>query len=129
MSSPCCPNPVPVVHRQRSPKSQGFFKDDGCEVAPACLGWPLSGCKYDDPDWYRFWRKHGRFPAIGEATHRERLTTEQAARLFRVGTRTVQRAILFRRKAARLLTPDDLDVFIMLAEAGDHSDADLRQVA
>ena len=81
------------------------------------------------PDWYRFWRKHGRFLAIGEATHRERLTTEQAARLFRVGTRTVQRAILFRRKAARLLTPDDLDVFIMLAEAGDHSDADLRQVA
>ena len=57
------------------------------------------------PDWYRFWRKHARFLAIGEATHRERLTTEQAARLFRVGIRTVQRAILFRRQAARLLTP------------------------
>ena len=129
MSIPSYSNSVPVVHRQRSPKNQGFFKDDGCEVAPACLGCPLSKCKYDDPDWYRFWRKRGRFLAVGEAIDQERLSEEEAAHRFRVGMRTVQRALLYRRKAARLLTPDDLDVFIMLSEADAHARAGLRQVA
>ena len=129
MSSPYYPNPVPVVHRQRSPKGQGFSRTTVAKLRRPAWAARSVGANATIPDWYRFWRKHGRFLAIGEATHRERPTTEQAARLFRVGTRTVQRAILFRRKAARLLTPDDLDVFIMLAEAGDHSDADLRQVA
>ena len=123
------PNPVPVVHRQRSPRSQGFFKDAGCEVAPACLNCPLSRCEYDDRDWYRFWRKRARCLAIGEAIEREKLTNEEAAQRFRVCIRTVQWALLYRRKAARLLTPDDLDVFILLAEADAYARAGLREVA
>ena len=55
--------------------------------------------------------------AIGEAIEREKLTNEEAAQRFRMCIRTVQRALLYRRKAVRLLTPDDLDVFILLAEA------------
>ena len=123
------PNPVPVVHRQRSPRSQGFFKDDGCELAPACLACPLSRCQFDDWDWYRFWRRRARFLAIGEAIEREKLTTEDAAHRFRVGIRAIQRALRFCRKAAHLLTADDVDVFILLAEADAHARAGLREVA
>ena len=123
------PNPVPVVHRQRSPKSQGFFKDDGCEVAPSCLACPLSRCKDDDREWYVRWRKRGKLLLVGQVMERESLTTQEAAQRFRVCIRTVQRALLYRRKAALLLTPDDLDVFILLAEAAAHARTELREVA
>lgn len=30
------------------------YRDEGCEVAPACLRCPLDHCKYDDPQaWQR----------------------------------------------------------------------------
>ena len=123
------PNPVPVVHRQRSPKNQEFFKDDGCEVAPACLNCPLSRCKDDDREWYLRWRKRGKLLLVGQVMERESLTTQEAAQRFRVCIRTVQRALQYRRNADRLLTPDDLDVFILLAEADAHARAELRDVA
>ena len=123
------PNPVPVVHRQRSPRSQGFFKDDGCEVAPACLDCPLSQCKLDDPDWYRYWRLRTKQLLMGQEIERDGLTIEEAAVRFRITDRQVFRIKRWCRLAAKRLTTGDLDVFIRLAEGGAHADAGLREVA
>ena len=41
--------------------------DAGCEVSATGLGCPLSRCRFDDPAWYRSWRKRARYLLIGEA--------------------------------------------------------------
>lgn len=112
------PNSVPLVHRQRSPRSQGFFKDDGCEVSDACLDCPLSRCKHDDRDWYRFWRLRTKQLAMGQAIEREGLTVKSAASRFGVTTRTIQRVRRTCRLARRILTPGDIATFTRLADAG-----------
>ena len=119
--------PAGVVHTRQ--RGGGYIHDTGCEVSSTCLGRPLSQCKDDDREWYRFWRKRGKLLLIGQVMERESLTTQEAARRFRVCIRTVQRAVQYRRKADRLLTLDDLDVFILLAEADAHARAELREVA
>jgi hypothetical protein len=119
--------PAGVVHTRQ--RGGGYIQDTGCEVSPTCLGCPLSQCKDDDREWYRRWRKRGKLLLLGQVMERESLTTQDAARRFRVCIRTVQRALQYRRKAARLLTPDDLDVFILLAEAAAHARTELREVA
>ena len=123
------PNPVPVVHRQRSPRSQGFFKDDGCEVAPTCLGCPLSQCKDDDREWYVRWLKRGKLLLVGQVMERESLTTQEAARRFRIAVRTAQRARRYAQVASGTLTAEDVEVFILLAEADAPARAGLREVA
>ena len=119
--------PAGVVHTRQ--RGGGYIQDTGCEVSDACLNCPLSQCKDDDRDWYLRWRKRGKLLLVGRVIERESLTTQEAARRFRVCIRTVQRALLYRRKAARLLTPDDLDVFILLAEAAARARTELREVA
>ena len=119
--------PAGVVHTRQ--RGGGYIQDTGCEVSPTCLGCPLSQCKDDDREWYRRWRKRGKLLLLGQVMERESLTTQDAARRSRVCIRTVQRALQYRRKAARLLTPDDLDVFILLAEAAAHARTELREVA
>lgn len=123
------PNPVPVVHRQRSPRSQGFSQDDGCEVSDACLDCPLSRCKHDDLDWYRYWRKHIKHMRVGQEIERDGLTTEEAAERFRITDRQVFRIKRWYRRAAKRLTPADVDVFMRLAEGCAHDGAALREVA
>ncbi len=98
--------PAGVVHTRQ--RGGGYIQDTGCEVSPTCLNCPLSQCKDDDREWYRRWRKRGKLLLVGQVVERESLTTQEAARRFRVCIRTVQRALRYRRKAARLLTPDDL---------------------
>ena len=129
MPTACYPNADPVVHRQRSPRSQGFSQDDGCEVSDACLDCPLSRCKHDDLDWYRFWRKRVKQLLIGQEIERDGLTIEEAAVRFRITDRQVFRIKRWCRLASKLLTPDDLEVFMRLAEGGAHDGAELRQVA
>ena len=119
--------PAGVVHNRQ--RRGGYIQDTGCEVSAACLECSLSQCKDDDPEWYRRWRKRGNLLLVGQVMERESLTTKETARRFRVCIRTVQRALLYRRKAARLLTPGDLDVFILLAEAAADARAGLREVA
>ena len=129
MPSASYPNSVPLVHRQRSPRSQGFFKDDGCEVAPACLDCPLSQCKLDDLDWYRYWRLRTKHLLMGQEIERDGLTIGEAAARFRITDRQVFRIKRCCRLAAKRLRPDDLEVFMRLAEADGHSCAGLRGVA
>ena len=123
------PNAGPVVHRQRSPKSHGFLKDDGCEVSDGCLDCPLSRCKHDDLDWYRFWRKRVKHLLIGQEIERDGLTIEEAAERFRITDRHVFRIKRWCRRAARRVMPDDLEVFMRLAESGAHDGAALTEVA
>ena len=44
-----------------------IVSDGGLEVSATCLGCPLSRCRFDDPAWYRSWRKRARYLLIGEA--------------------------------------------------------------
>ena len=119
-------NGVPVVHSERG--TSGIIVDLGCEVSRGCLTCPLSQCKLDDPDLYRFWRMRAKNLLLGQTIDRERLTNAEAGRRFRVTTRTVQRAKQRLRLAEMTLLPDDIAVFIRLAES-DASSLALSEVA
>ena len=107
--------PVPVVQRRVSPKS-ACLPDTGCEVSPTCLDCPLSQCKLDDPDWYRYWLLRTKHLAISQAIERDGLTVESAASRFGVTTRTIRRARRTCRLAKRLLTSGDIATFTRLAD-------------
>ena len=98
-------------------------------MSDACLNCPLSQCKDDDRDWYLRWRKRGKLLLVGQVMERESLTTQEAARRFRIAVRTSQRARRYAQVASGTLTADDVDVFILLAEADAHTRAGLREVA
>ena len=105
-----------AVHtRKRTP---GHIQDTGCEVAPACLRCPLSQCKLDDLEWYRYWRLRAKHLAMGQALEREGLSEEEVAHRFRVGIRTIRRARRTCRLAKRILTTSDIATFTRLADAG-----------
>lgn len=40
--------PLPLRRRDSLPENHDYV-DDGCEVAPSCLGCPLAVCRYDMP--------------------------------------------------------------------------------
>ena len=122
--------PLGVVHNRQSRELRICrVPDDGCEVSDACLDCPLSRCKHDDLDWYRFWRKRVEHLLIGQEIEHDGLTTEEAAARFRITDRQVFRIKRWRRLAAKRLTPDDLEVFMRLAEGCAHTGAELREVA
>ena len=119
--------PAVVVHTRQ--RRGGYIQDTGCEVSPTCLGCPLSQCKDDDREWYRRWRKRGKLLLVGQVMERENLTTQEAARRFRISVRTVQRARRCAQVASGTLTAEDVEVFILLAEADAHARTELREVA
>ncbi len=52
------------MSQQKSKPKRGFYKDRGCNKAPACLSCPLPVCKFDVPDkfdkgWNRKASNHG----------------------------------------------------------------------
>ena len=77
--------PPPAVQRRRTAVIQ--VPDDGCEVATSCFDCPLSRCKHDDHDWYRFWRRHIKHLRMGQEIERDGLTLEEAAVRFRITDR------------------------------------------
>ena len=119
--------PAGVVHTRQ--RRGGYIHDTGCEVSPTCLGCPLSQCKDDDREWYVRWRKRGKLLLVGQVMERESLTTQEAARRFRIAVRTAQRARRYAQAATGMLTADDVDVFMLLAEADAHARAGMREVA
>ena len=108
---------VPFVQRRVS-LNFGISPDTGCEVATACLDCPLSQCKLDDPEWYRYWRLRAKHLAMGQALEREGLSEEEVGDRFRAGIRTIRRARRTCRLAIRILTPGDIATFTRLADAG-----------
>ena len=119
--------PTPAVQHRRTAVIQ--VPDGGCEVAASCFDCPLSRCKHDDHDWYRFWSKRVKHLLMGQEIERDGLTVEEAAARYRITDRQVFRMKRWCRRAAKRLTPGDLEVFMRLAESGAHDGAALREVA
>ena len=118
-----------VYNRQSRQRPICQVSDEGCEVAPSCFDCPLSRCKHDDPDWYRFWRQRVNHLLIGLEIERDQLTNEEAAKRFGLADRQVFRIKRWCRRATQRLTPADLEVFTRLAEGCAHDGAALREVA
>ena len=122
--------PITAVHNRLSRERPICrVSDEGCEVAQSCFDCPLSRCKHDDIDWYRFWRKRVKHLLIGQEIERDGLTTEEASVRFQITDRQVFRIKRWSRRAVKRLTPDDLEVFMRLAEGSAHAGAGLRKVA
>ena len=66
------------------------YRDDGCEVAPACLRCPLPQCKYDDPGMLTRARRQQRDAQVNELLSRGIPVAEVASRAS-VGVRTIAR--------------------------------------
>ena len=75
------------------------YRDDGCDLAPACLRCPLPRCKYDDPGWRRREVRDDRDRQILLVMRRESLTVPQLSSRFGVSQRTVFRALQAAREA------------------------------
>lgn len=71
-----------------------IYRDQGCSIAPACLSCPLLQCKYDTPEI-----PPTKLRAIVQRATRIRemrrlnLSVEEAARRWKITTRTVYRMI------------------------------------
>jgi hypothetical protein len=76
------------------------YRDDGCEVAPACLRCPLPRCKFDNPGWYQKELRDRRDQRIAQARSHEGLTVIQLSQPFGVSQRTVFRALQSARAGA-----------------------------
>ncbi len=72
---------------------QQSYADTGCEVSGACLSCPLPQCKFDDPAWYREFRRQTRDLEYFLAQKLEGLSVFEIARRCRVSPRTVHRGI------------------------------------
>ncbi len=69
------------------------YRDEGCEMAPACLNCPLSRCLEDIPRGRQQQRKELRNREIFRLFHTHGESIKQIARKFEVSERTVQRAL------------------------------------
>jgi len=67
------------------------YADDGCGVSPHCIISPLPQCKYDDPAWYRHFRRQELDISI--ATARRTSPLHVVAMQFGLSTRTINRAL------------------------------------
>lgn len=72
---------------------QQHYPDTGCEVSMSCLTCPLPQCKFDDPAWYKTYRRQERDLEYLLAHIQEGLSVFEIAGRFRVSPRTVHRAI------------------------------------
>ncbi len=72
---------------------QQTFVDTGCEVSASCLSCPLPQCKFDDPAWYKAYRRQERDMEYLLAHKLEGLSVFEIARRCKVSPRTVHRGI------------------------------------
>jgi AraC-like DNA-binding protein len=72
---------------------QVHYADTGCEVSGTCLTCTLPQCKFDNPTWYRSYRRAGRDLELQEAHDSEKLSVFQVAQRFHISPRTVHRAL------------------------------------
>ena len=69
------------------------YRDDGCEVAPACLQCPLPRCKYDEPRLILRFRRDHRDQEVIQAWRTDHLSIAALAQRFNLSTRTITRAL------------------------------------
>ncbi len=90
------------LHRDALPE-QLDWRDDGCEVAPACLECPLPRCRYDEPGGLRGLLNESRDAEVLQARSRGQTIGEIATR-FDISRRSVFR-ILRRGRAPDTARP------------------------
>jgi hypothetical protein len=69
------------------------YRDEGCDLAASCLNCPYARCVYEQPGGRQRWLKKKRDGEIVRLFTRDGKGLKELARLFRVSTRTVQRAL------------------------------------
>jgi hypothetical protein len=69
------------------------YKDEGCDLAAACLNCPFPQCIYEQPGGRQRWLKMTRNREIIRLFTREGKEIKELALMFGVSTRTVQRAL------------------------------------
>ena len=90
----------PLTLRHDALPERYHYRDDGCEVAPACLQCPLPQCKYDEPRPILRVRRDQRDQEIIRQWQAEQLSVPVLARRFNVSTRTITRALSRQNQAA-----------------------------
>ena len=78
------------------------YRDEGCDLAPACLECPLPTCIYDLPRGKQKRRSELRSEGIATLRAQGR-STREIAQAFGVSTRTVQRILSRQRQAGCLV--------------------------
>jgi hypothetical protein len=68
------------------------YRDEGCELAPACLDCPYEKCVYDEPGGKQHRIKDMRNQEISRLYHAGKVVAELAT-MFGVSQRTVHRAL------------------------------------
>ena len=81
-----------ILHRDALPERYPY-RDDGCEVAPACLQCPLPRCKYDEPRLILRFRRDQRDQEVVRIWRAEQLSVSALAQRFNLSTRTITRAL------------------------------------
>ncbi len=69
------------------------YRDEGCEIAPACLSCPLPQCKLDEPQAWRNGLRRVRDQEILRLRRDNGKSVAEIARRFSVSTRTIHRII------------------------------------
>ncbi len=93
--------PPPALYRDAKGRArrpvglpeQVDYRDDGCEVAPACLTCPLIRCRYDEQGGVQTMATRDRREKIRAAYIQDDADVDALARRFGVSRRTVLRAI------------------------------------
>ena len=68
-----------------------IYQDTGCEESHSCLACPFPQCKYDDPVWFRRYRRLERDRVVLSTMRREGLPVAEAAERFSVTVRSIFR--------------------------------------
>jgi len=69
------------------------YRDEGCDLAASCLNCPFPRCVYEQPGGRQHWLKMMRNREIIRQFTKEGKEIKELALIFRVSTRTVQRAL------------------------------------
>ena len=69
------------------------YRDEGCEIAPACLDCPLPECIYEQRGGRQHWVKGQRDEEVARLFANEGKKVEELALMFGVSQRTVQRVL------------------------------------
>ncbi len=75
------------------PPEYYHYRDEGCELADACLNCPFAKCIYDEPGGKRRWLKRLRAREMARLFTINGKGIKELAQMFGVSQRTVQRAL------------------------------------
>ena len=75
------------------PPEYCHYRDEGCHLAPSCLGCPLPKCIYDEPGGRQHFTKRLRDREMVKLFKKDGKGVRELASMFGVSQRTVQRAL------------------------------------